>query len=203
MATESEKELQFVYLSIGYNIIEAYAAMILGSFVGSIALIGFGLDSIVESASGLILIWRLNLEHNAAKVGKSVKVAAKSVALVYFGMGLFVLFESISKIILNDTVQSSLPGMVLALVSLLIVPFITLIKYFTGKKINSQALMADVQSEMGYALLALVLLVGLSINYFFHWWLADPIVGVITVLFIFKKGLDDWQRADFIRETTV
>jgi cation diffusion facilitator family transporter len=189
-----KKGLRLEYFSVGYNILEAVASIVFGGIAGSIALIGFGLDSIVESLSSMVLIWRLR---QYGKISKEVEErverrATRFVALTFFILGLYVLFESVRKLITVEVPEPSVPGIVIAALSIVIMPLITWQKYKTGKQINSRALMADSKETLACAFLSVALLFGLGANYLFGFWQADPIVGLIIVAFLLWEGWDCW-----------
>ena len=193
-----KKGLRLEYFTVGYNILEAIASIVFGSIANSIALIGFGLDSIVESLSGLVLIWRLR-QHgkvSAAAEGRLERRATRFVAITFFILGLYVLFESIKKLALAEAPESSLPGMIIATASIIVMPLLTWQKYKTGKQINSRALVADSKETLACSFLSVALLVGLGANYLFGFWQADPIVGLIIVAFLLREGWEGWKEPD-------
>ena len=192
------KGLRLEYFTVSYNILEATASIVFGSIANSIALIGFGLDSIVESLSGLVLIWRLR-QHgkiSGAAEERIEKRATKFVAITFFILGLYVLFESIKKLVVTEIPQPSLPGIIIAMASLVIMPILTWQKYKTGKQINSRALVADSKETLACVFLSLALLLGLGANYLFGFWQADPIVGLIIVAFLFREGWGGWKESN-------
>jgi len=191
------KGLRLEYFTVGYNVLEAIASIIFGSIANSIALIGFGLDSIVESLSGLVLIWRLR-QHGKISIEAEERIekrATKFVAITFFILGLYVLFESIKKLVVTEIPEPSLPGIIIAAVSLIAMPLLTWQKYKTGKQINSRALVADSKETLACAFLSVALLVGLGANYLFGFWQADPIVGLVIVAFLFREGWESWKES--------
>lgn len=191
------KGLFLEYFTVGYNIIEAFASIVFGSIANSIALIGFGLDSVVESLSGFVLIWRLR-QHGKipeAEEERIEKKAARFVALTFFVLGFYVLFQSLKKLIGKEISDPSLPGIIIAIVSMLIMPVLTWQKYRTGKQIQSRALIADSKETLACAFLSVALLLGLGSNYLFGFWQADPIAGLIIVIFLFREGLEGWKES--------
>ncbi len=192
-----KKGLLLEYFTVGYNILEAVASIVFGSIAGSIALIGFGLDSIVESLSGLVLIWRLR-QHgkiSAAAEERIEKRAIRFVAITFFILGLYILYESVEKLVAREIPDPSLPGIVIATLSIIIMPLLTWQKYKIGKQINSRALVADSKETLACTFLSLALLLGLGANYLFGFWQADPIVGLIIVIFLFREGWEGWQES--------
>ena len=199
MATDSlyRKGLHLEYFTVGYNLLEAAASIVFGGLAGSIALIGFGLDSIVESLSGLVLIWRLR-QHGKISPEKEERIekrAARFVAITFFVLGAYILFESIKKLATAEIPEPSLPGILIAVVSLIVMPLLTWQKYKTGKQINSVALIADSKETLACAFLSVALLLGLGANYLFGFWQADPIVGFIIFAFLFREGWEGWRES--------
>ncbi|MBN2238777.1 MAG: cation diffusion facilitator family transporter [Dehalococcoidales bacterium] len=202
MSTDADrlykKGLYLEYINVSYNILEAVAAIVFGGVANSIALVGFGLDSIVESLSGLILIWRLK-QHGRISEEQEEKIerrATRFVSVTFFILGAYILFESIKKFVTAEVPDPSLAGIILAIVSLLAMPFMAWQKYKTGKQINSRALVADSKETIACAFLSVALLLGLGLNYLFGLWQADPVVGLIIVFFLFKEGWEEWHEEE-------
>jgi len=191
------KGLWLEYFTVGYNLIEAIVSIVFGSIANSIALVGFGLDSVVESLSGCVLIWRLR-QHGKISPEEEERVekkAMKFVALTFFVLGLYVLFQSLKKLIVKEVPEPSLPGMIIAAVSIIVMPVLTWQKYRTGKQIGSRALIADSKETLACAFLSVALLFGLGGNYLFGFWQADPIVGLIIFAFLFREGRESWRES--------
>ena len=192
------KGLVLEYFTVGYNIIEATVSIVFGALAGSIALIGFGLDSIVESLSGGVLIWRLH-QHGRISEEEEEKIerrATRFVAVTFFILGAYVLFESVQKLITAEIPDTSLPGIVIAIVSLVVMPVLAWQKMQTGKKIGSMALVADSKETFACAFLSVALLLGLGLNYLFGFWQADPIAGIIIMIFLFREGWESWTESN-------
>ena len=194
-----KKGLYLEYFSITYNVVEAAVSIIFGSFANSIALIGFGLDSIVEMLSGLILIWRLR-QHgkiSAETEERIEKKATRFVSLTFFILGAYILFESVKKMVTVEIPEPSLPGIIIALASIIIMPLLMWQKYKIGKQINSRALVADSKETLACGFLSVALLLGLGANYQFGFWQADPIVGFIVVAFLFSRIMFERESVIF------
>jgi len=191
------KGLRLEYFTIGYNILEAAASIVFGSIANSIALIGFGLDSIVESLSGLVLAWRLRQHGRISEAAeeKLEKRATRLVAITFFILGAYVLFQSVKNLVLVDIPAPSLPGIVIALASMVVMPVLAWQKSKTGKQINSRALVADSKETLACAFLSVALLLGLGANYLIGFWQADPIVGLIIAIFLFREGREGWRES--------
>jgi len=192
-----KKGLRLEYFTIGYNILEAVASIVFGSIANSIALIAFGLDSIVESLSGLVLVWRLRQHGRISEAAEErlEKRAVRLVAVTFFTLGAYVLFQSVKNLVVADIPAPSLPGIVIAAASIVVMPLLTWQKYKTGKQINSRALVADSKETLACAFLSVALLLGLGVNHAIGFWQADPIVGLIIALFLFREGWEGWQES--------
>ena len=184
------------YFTVGYNIFEAAASIAFGSQAGSIALIGFGLDSIMESLSGLVLIWRLR-RHDPITPGEEEHVERKAqrfVAMTFFILSAYVLYESLVKLITQEIAQPSPGGIIIALLSIAIMPMLATRKQEIGKAIGSPALIADSKETLACAFLSMSLLVGLLANALSGFWQADPIAGLFISLFLLWEGYEGWQE---------
>ena len=186
------------YFTIGYNVIEAIISIAFGSMANSIALVGFGLDSIVESLSGLVLIWRLRQHQKITEEEEErvEKKAMKFIAITFIVLALYVLFQSVKKLVFQEIPYPSLPGIIIAIASIVVMPTLTLQKYRIGKKINSKALIADSKETLACFFLSLALLLGLGLNYLLGFWQADPIVGMIIVVFLLREGIESWKESN-------
>jgi len=192
-----KKGLYLEYFTVAYNILEAIVSIVFGSIASSIALVGFGLDSIVESLSGLVLICRLSQHGKISRAAEErlEKRATRFVAITFFILGTYILFQSIRKLVVEEIPEPSLPGIIIAIASIIIMPFLTWQKYKTGKQINSRALVADSKETLACTFLSIALLLGLGANYLFGFWQADPIAGLIIVAFLFREGWEGWKEA--------
>lgn len=180
------------YITVGYNVFEGVISIIAGALAGSIALIGFGLDSFVESLSGGVMIWRFRKQSEISKEEEEQieRKATKLVAYTFFILAAYVLYESIDKLIHQEIPDPSLFGIIIALVSLIAMPILFYRKYQTGKALGSRSLVADSKETLACVFLSFALLIGLGANYLFGLWQADPIVGLIIVIFLVREGYE-------------
>lgn len=187
-----KKALRLEYFTIIYNFLEAGAALIAGKMAGSIALTGFGLDSIVENLSGFILVWRLRKHGKISRKAEEriEQRASRFVGLSFFCLGLYILYEAIHKIRVTEIPETSLPGIIIATLSLLIMPVLARSKMRLGRELGLKSLVADSRETLVCAWLSLALLLGLTTRALFGFWLADPIVGFILAGFLFKEGYE-------------
>jgi cation diffusion facilitator family transporter len=191
------KALFLEYFTVGYNLLEAFVSILFGTMANSIALIGFGLDSIVESLSGMVMVWRLR-KHGKISPEQEERIEKKAqrfVAITFFILGGYVLYESIGKLTRREIPEPTLPGIIIALVSMIVMPILMVQKYRTGQSINSKALIADSKETLACAFLSVALLIGLGTYYLFGFWQADPVVGIIIVVFLVREGIENWRES--------
>ena len=184
-----KKGLWLEYFTVGYNILEGLVSIGSGIVAGSIALVGFGLDSFIESLSGVVLIWRLkNHSDDEEKETKLEQRAVKFVAYSFFILAVYVAYEAIKKLYFREMPEDSLVGIIIAILSIVIMPTLARQKRQTGEKIGSRALIADSRETVACLFLTVTLLVGLLLNYFLGWWWTDPIASLVIVWFLVKEG---------------
>ena len=184
------------YFSAGYHIIEGLLSVWAGISSGSIALLGFGLDSFVESLSGFIVIWRF---WSIGRISKQEEVRAekralKLIAYSFFLLAVYVFYESVRKLYFHEISEKSILGIIIAIASLIVMPILFFLKRRTGKAMKSHSLVADSKQQLACMLLSLALLIGLGLNYIFGLWQADPIIGLAIVLYLIKEGITTWKE---------
>ena len=186
------RALLLSYFTVGYNVLEGVVSVFAGLLAGSIALVGFGLDSFVESLSGGVMVWRFR-KHRALSQVEEQEVenkATRLVAYTFFILGAYVLYESAKQLYLQEIPSPSLLGIIIAIISAMLMPILFYWKYQTGKLLNSRSLIADSKETLACFFLSVALLIGLSLNYVFGLWQADPIIGLIIVAFLIREGFE-------------
>ena len=136
------------------------------------------------------MIWRLR-KHGKISEGEEDNVEKKAVRFVaytFFILGAYVLYESIEKLHVHEIPAPSLLGIVIAVISLIVMPILFYLKYQTGKSIGSKSLMADSKETLACVFLSGSLLIGLGLNYLYGFWQGDPIVGLVIVIYLAKEG---------------
>ncbi len=186
------RALLLSYFTVGYNVLEGVVSVFAGLLAGSIALIGFGLDSFVESLSGGVMVWRFRKHGALSQVEEQEveKKATRLVAYTFFILGAYVLYESAKGLYLQEIPSPSLLGIIIAIISAILMPIVFYWKYQTGKLLNSRSLIADSKETLACVFLSIALLIGLSLNYVFGLWQADPIIGLVIAAFLVREGYE-------------
>jgi divalent metal cation (Fe/Co/Zn/Cd) transporter len=178
------------YFTLGWNMVEAAVAIGAGWLAGSIALVGFGVDSLIESFSGAILLWRLaSPAHDESRE----RLALRLVGVSFFLLAAYVCFEAVKSLIARELPKASIVGIVLSVVSLIVMPLLARAKRKVAADLDSHALVADSRQTDICAYLSAILLGGLALNALFGWWWADPIAALIMVPIIAREGFEAWQ----------
>jgi len=178
------------YFTLSWNMVEAGVAIGAGWLAGSIALVGFGVDSLIECTSGAILLWRLaSPAHDESRERLSLRLVGVS----FFLLAAYVCFEAIKSLLTAEPPKASVPGIVLAAVSLIVMPLLARAKRRVAADIASHALVADSRQTDICAYLSAILLGGLALNALFGWWWADPVAALIMVPIIAREGFEAWQ----------
>ncbi|MEV4837596.1 cation transporter [Nonomuraea sp. NPDC049486] len=178
-----------VAATITYNVIEAVVAITAGAVASSAALIGFGLDSVVEVASAAAVAWQFS----AADHEKREKAALRVIAVSFFALAAYVTFDAGRALLGGGEAEHSTPGLVLAALSLVIMPFLSAAQRRTGRELGSASAVADSKQTLLCTYLSAVLLVGLALNSAFGWSWADPIAALVIAAVAVKEGRDAWR----------
>ncbi len=175
------------YLTIGWNVIEAGVSIAAGVVAGSTALIGFGIDAAIESASGATLLWRLqDSEHAESRE----EVALKLVGVSFLLLAAWVAYDAVLTLLSQSAPDASLAGIVIASLSLVVMPWLAWRKRRVAALLSSRALQADSRQTSLCAYLSAILLGGLTLNAVLGWWWADPVAALIMVPIIANEGAE-------------
>ncbi len=175
--------------SVAYNVIEAVIAVTAGVLAGSVALVGFGLDSVVEVSSGLIILWQFRHVLPESRERRALRL----IALSFFALAAYVTTESVRALLGGAQPESSPVGIGLAVASLMVMPFLSWAQRHTGRQLGSNAVVADGTQTLLCTYLSAVLLVGLVLNTTLGWTWADPLAGLVFAAVALKEGVDAWR----------
>ncbi len=192
-----KKGVLLEYVTIGWNVAEAIVAIVAGIIAGSIALVGFGLDSIIEIVAAGMLLWRLRLELQGQKTMEEHTIAERRalfvVGVTFFLLALYIVNESGSKLYYKEKSEESIVGLVLSILSLIAMPVLAVMKFRTAKSLESKALRADAVETAVCAYLSFALFLGLGLRTWFGWWWADPVAALLMVPLIVREG---WEAIE-------
>jgi divalent metal cation (Fe/Co/Zn/Cd) transporter len=175
--------------SVTYNVVEAVIAVAAGIAAGSVALIGFGLDSVVEVSSGLIILWQFRHRLPESRERQALRLMAFS----FFALAAYVAVESVRALFFGGEPEASPVGIGLAIASLIIMPFLSWAQRRTGRALGSNAVVADSTQTLLCTYLSAVLLVGLVLNATLGWHWADPIAGLVIAAVAVREGMEAWK----------
>jgi divalent metal cation (Fe/Co/Zn/Cd) transporter len=178
-----------VAATIGYNVIEAVIAISAGAAASSIALIGFGLDSIIEVLSAAAVAWQFTRRDPERWERGTLRV----IAIAFFALAVYVAITSLIALAGAAEPQHSPVGLILTAVSLIVMPLLSLAERRAGRQLGSATAVADSKQTLICAYLSAAVLVGLVLKSLFGWWWADPIAGLIIVVFAVREGIEAWK----------
>jgi divalent metal cation (Fe/Co/Zn/Cd) transporter len=191
------RALQLAYFTVAWNVVEGLVAIWAAIAAGSDALMGFGLDSGVESLSGLVLIWRLTIERkDTARAEEVEKRALKLIGLTFFALAAFVGYQSVTTLLNGERPETSWVGIAVTILSLIVMPILARSKERVGEAMDSRAVLADSAETWACVYLSAVVLGGLALNAIFGWWWADPVAALAVVGFLVKEGREAFSHQD-------
>jgi divalent metal cation (Fe/Co/Zn/Cd) transporter len=177
------------YVTIVYNSLEGLVALVAGWLAGSVALVGFGFDSIIEVSSGAALLLRLHADADPRRRARMERLTLEFVGVCFLALAAYVSYDSLSNLIRHDPPRPSIIGIALAATSLTVMPLLARAKRRVAREISSGAMAADAKQTEFCMYLSAILLVGLTLNAAFGWWWADPLAGLIMVPIIAREGI--------------
>jgi divalent metal cation (Fe/Co/Zn/Cd) transporter len=182
------------WFTIAWNTLEGLVGIAAGLAAGSIALIGFGIDSYVEVFAGAVILWRLAAERHGQEISEAAeRRAVRLIAVTFLLLAAGVAVESTRKLVTGEHPQESLIGIALAVVSLVVMPLLARAKRRVGRQLGNQALQPAATETTLCVWLSAILLAGLSLNALFGWWWADPVAAYGIVYIAAREGIENWQ----------
>jgi Predicted Co/Zn/Cd cation transporters len=180
--------LRLEYLTVAWNAVEAAVALAAGIVAGSIALVGFGLDSLVEIFAASVVIWQLRGVSEERE-----QRALRLIAVSFFALAAYVTIEAVRDLVIGAEPAESTVGIALAVASLAVMPSLALAKRRVGRRLDNPVLVADSTETLLCAYLSAILLVGLALNATVGWWWADPAAGLGIAGFAVREGREAWE----------
>jgi divalent metal cation (Fe/Co/Zn/Cd) transporter len=187
-------------MSVIWTVIEAAAGISSGIAAGSLALTAFGIDSVIELIAGTVLLWRLLTElhgrsRNSRKVERAEKAASIIVGVALLLLAVYIAFSAATNLYSKSSSEVSIPGLVLAFASGILMPVLAVMKKRIGEAIGSGALKADAACSMVCAYMSWVLIIGVVLTSLFRLWWADSVISLLFVYFIIREGLEAIHEA--------
>jgi divalent metal cation (Fe/Co/Zn/Cd) transporter len=188
--TVAKRGIRLSYFTIAWNSLEGLIAVVAGTIAGSISLVGFGIDSFIEVISGATLLWRMTVDANVQTRERNERLSLRIVGICFFSLAAYVAYESCSDFIGRKAPEHSIAGIILACMSLAVMPILSHAKKKVGYQLRSAAMKADARQTDFCVYLSAILLIGLVLNAVLGWRWADPVAALIMVPIIAKEGLD-------------
>ena len=185
----NRRSLLLAYASAGYNAVEATVALISGALAGSVALVGFGLDSVVEVSSALVVIWQFR--HPLPE--QRERAALRAIAVCFFALAAYVSVDAVRSLLGAGEAQPSVAGIALAVASLIVMPTLVWAKRRVGRELGSATVVADATQTLLCTYLSAILLVGLVLNATLGWGWADPLAALVIAAVAVREGRSAWR----------
>lgn len=188
--------LMLNYLTIGYNALEAAVALIAGSVAGSVALLGFGIDSVIEVSASLAAQWRLRADVDEHRRESIERISLRIIGWCFLALAAYVLVDSITTLWQREHPERSTVGVVILTLSVIVMPVLARAKRKVARSLASRALEADAVQTSLCAYLSAIALAGVALNALLGWWWADPVAALAMVPIIAKEGVEGLRGED-------
>ncbi len=184
---------QLEYFTITWMVIEAAIAVTSGIIAHSIALVAFGLDSVIELFAALVVIWQLKglAEEQEARERQALRL----IAVTFFALAAYITAEAVYDLVRGARPEVSIAGIVIAAAALVVMPLLSIVKKRVGRRLDNTALVSEASESMFCGVLAATVLLGLGMNTAFGWWWADPAVALVIAIFAIREGREAWEDA--------
>jgi divalent metal cation (Fe/Co/Zn/Cd) transporter len=184
------------YVTLGYNLLEGIASLLFGTVAGSIALVGFGIDSLLEVTSSLAALWRLRADLDVTRRAAVERASLRVIGACFLGLAIYIFADAVHALLKHEPPTASIPGMLVAAFSVVIMPMLARAKRHVAIGLASRALEADATQTDLCMYLSVIVLSGLALNALFGWWWADPIAALMMTPFITKEGISGLRGED-------
>lgn len=178
-----------VAATITYNVIEAVVALVAGTIASSVALIGFGLDSVIEVSSAAAVAWQFS----AADPQRRERVTLRVIACSFFALACYVTIEAVRTLLGAGEAERSTVGIALVAVSVVVMPFLSYAQRRAGRELGSATAVADSKQTLLCTYLSAAVLVGLVLNAVLGWWWADPAAALVLAALAVREGRNAWR----------
>lgn len=178
------------YVSLGYNALEAIVAVVAGILAGSVALLGFGLDSVVEVTSSAAAQWRLRADFDSGRRARVERSSSRIIGLSFLALAVYVSYEGVTTLWHRERPEPSVVGVAILTLSVIVMPWLAKQKRLVARQLESRALEADAKQTSLCAYLSVIALAGVGLNALFGYWWADPVAAIAMVPIIAQEGIE-------------
>jgi divalent metal cation (Fe/Co/Zn/Cd) transporter len=183
-------------MSLAYNTLEGLVSIGVGAMAGSISLVGFGVDSVIEVSSSVAALWRLRVDANVRSRARVEALTLRFIGLSFLALVLYIIVDAGRALYLREPPERTVPGIIIAALSVVIMPVLARAKRQVGIRLGSRALTADAMQTSLCTWLSAIVLVGLGLNALFGWWWADPVAAICMTPIIAKEGIEGLRGED-------
>ncbi len=184
--------LRLEYLTLLWNIVGSVIVIATAISADSVALAGFGLDSLIEIGASMVVIWQLNGHNNRERL------ALRFISFAFFALAIYVVAQSSFALWFHVHPTTSLLGIIWLALTFVVMLVLAAAKHSTGSKLNNQVLKTEAKVTLVDAYLAVSVLLGLILNTFFGWWWADPLAGFVIVFYGYIEGRHAWSESNAV-----
>ncbi len=189
-AIAAKRGRRLEYFTIAWNMLEGLLSLIAGAVAGSIALVGFGIDSFIEVTSAGALLWRMHVDADVERRERNEQLALRIVGSCFIALAIYIAVHSIKTLLAREAPERSVFGVAIAVVSLVVMPLLARAKRRVAAGLKSAAMQADSRQTDFCMYLSAILLVGLALNWLLGWWWADPAAALVMVPIITREGME-------------
>ena len=182
--------LQLNWIGIGYNVLEAVVAVMAGLIAGSVALVGFGFDSVIEVTASGAAQWRLRADVDTDRRERAERATTRIIGWSFLALAAYVAYESVETLARRDAPGRSVVGLVLLALSAVVMPWLARAKRRVAHAMSSRALEADAMQTSLCAYLSVIALAGVALNALVGWWWADPVAALMMTPIIAREGIE-------------
>ena len=175
--------------TLAYNCLEGVIAILVGLGAGSVALVGFGIDSGIEVSASVVALWRLSADAEPLRRARVERMSHRTIGCLFLALALYVAFDAVHALLRHAAPEASVTGIVLAIVSLVVMPYLARKKRRIGAALGSRALMSESAQTSLCTYLSAILLGGLLLNAVVGWWWSDPVAALLMVPIIAREGI--------------
>jgi len=185
-----QRGLWLNYASISYNVLEAVASLAAGLLAGSVALVGFGFDSVIEVTASGAAQWRLRADIDHARRERVEHLTTRAVGWCFVALAAYVVWDAVTALLEREAPERSAPGVIILLLSVIVMPMLAAAKRRVALQLGSRALRAEARQTSLCAYLSAIALAGVALNATLGWWWADPVAALLMVPIIAREGFD-------------